>query len=114
MRLNYLYPSGPFLSLALVLVHLVMLWMADGYVYLQSVGSRVFVAFIMFMKQNSSVSNMNKLMFISFSINMIMIDIYMSYKSHVLHAVYFFGYMYSKSKTDEPLPRNRTIKFISS
>ncbi|QIP24285.1 hypothetical protein [Klebsiella aerogenes] len=72
-----------------------------------------FVAFIMFMKQNSSVSNMNKLMFISFSINMIMIDIYMSYKV-MSFMLFIFGYMYSKSKTDEPLPRNRTIKFISS
>ncbi|EHD22406.1 MULTISPECIES: hypothetical protein [Brenneria] len=55
------------------------------------------ILFLSFLSANKKLSLMNYLIFYSFSINMIMIDIYMSYKV-MSFMLFIFGYMYIETR----------------
>lgn len=69
-----------------------------------------FSVFMLFIMHNTKKSIINKMIFISFSVNMLMIDIFMSYKVMSL-MLFIFGYIYSDAKNDKSMLYNRTIKF---
>lgn len=71
-----------------------------------------FAAFISFIRYNNKISIMNKLIFIAFSVNMLMIDIFMSYKVMSL-MLFLYGYVYSDAKRDNSMLFIKKLKFKS-
>ncbi|MCL2896798.1 hypothetical protein [Brenneria tiliae] len=68
------------------------------------------ILFLSFLSANKKLSLMNYLIFYSFLINMIMIDIYMSYKV-MSFMLFIFGYMYIENKKNNTTIDFRKIKF---
>ncbi|WP_233963539.1 hypothetical protein [Pectobacterium versatile] len=66
--------------------------------------------FVSFMRANNKLAIINKMVFWAFSINMIMIDIYMSYKV-MSFMLFMFGYMYIKQKNGDEALSFKKVRF---